>query len=95
MTDTTTTMDLPEEYDDGWHSSIKTLWFERAALRLVFNNELDTVFQKQYVEIVERIKHLEQVGIHIISKMEDDNPAAEDNPDNDAIDVIKEYGTWT
>lgn len=94
MTDTTTiTTDLPEEYDDTWHSSIKTLWFERAALRLVFNNELDSVFQKQYVEIVERIKHLEMVGIHVISKMDVDTENDADN--NNAIDMIKEHGTWT
>jgi len=50
---------FPDEYDEQWDNSIKTLWFERAALRLVFDHELDPVFQKQYIELTEQLKKLE------------------------------------
>jgi hypothetical protein len=40
--------DLPEEYMDDWDGIVKTLWFERKVLRLLFDNDMDHDFNVQY-----------------------------------------------
>lgn len=39
---------LPEEFYDDWPDSVKTLWFERSIMRLIFYSELDSDFNRHY-----------------------------------------------
>lgn len=39
---------LPEEHDDTWPEEVKEMWTERALMRLVFDKELDEMFDKRY-----------------------------------------------
>lgn len=59
-------MKLPETFNDGWHEEMQYLWLERETLRLVFDNELDSLYDTKYTNML-LIKNLHQPEIHEIN----------------------------
>jgi hypothetical protein len=48
---------LPETYQNYWHECIQNLWLERATLRLIFQNDLDDIYNSKYTEILRNLEN--------------------------------------